>query len=386
MAICRKSFLSGALGGLVGSVFIFASLYFSDRARENPQPAENDLKNPSSTQSLFVYKGQTIRAQQLSSELKTQYERAWLTRNTVRRDSELQFYKEVDKIARVHILENQLAIASKNQQKNKQELELELLPREEATTDDARLLYEASDPSAPREGFAPVKNQLVSYLNEVRRREALEAWTNDLQKKGEWKLLVNRPEPLPELSAVNLQGLPADGKSEPNALVFVDYLCSECSPFLVEFAKQVGDHGGFLRPVYVPFPYTRPEVSMSIARASLCAQQLGGFSAFHMAALTKGELLPEVSVFELARQAGLKMGDFKACYRSGEGLADLLARAQGLARQFGLMKTPAVVIAGRLLEGDEIFKQLEPLLKSEAAAGQLTKRSTDNKRRGSSQP
>jgi protein-disulfide isomerase len=125
---------------------------------------------------------------------------------------------------------------------------------------------------------------------------------------------------------------------------------------------------------------------MSLARGSLCAQQLGEFPSFHMAALTKGELLSEVSVFDLARQTGVKFSEFKSCYKSGEGLTDLLLRAQSLARQFGLMQTPAVVFQGQLLEGSGIIQKLSGLLKAASQHEQLTKRNTDNKRRGSSQP
>ncbi|NBW83063.1 hypothetical protein EBR21_15040 [bacterium] len=386
MSFCRKSAFSGALGGLVASLAIWSTLHFQGTQRERLPLTRIEQESLLASGGLFVHKGQTISAKQLSPELKTQFERAFAQRSQALRDAELQFYKEVDKIARLHILEKQLATAAGPGSKSVAEREAELLPREDATTEDARNLYEASDPSAPRESFAPVKNQLVGYLNEVRRREALETWTNGLRKKGEWKLLMDRPSPLPEFSSVNLHGLPFEGKGQPNTLVFVDYLCTNCVPFLVDFAKRVEENRGELRPVYVPFPYTRPENAMALARGALCAQQLGAFSSFHMAALTKGELLAEVSVFDLARQSDVRMSEFKACYRSGEGLAELLARAQGLARSYGLMQTPAVVYQGKLLEGDGIFETFDSLLKNSPAQGQLTKRNDENKRRGPSQP
>jgi protein-disulfide isomerase len=331
-------------------------------------------KDPLPHSALFEFKGQAVPPSVLSDNLKKQYERALTVRRHTLRDAELQFFKEADKIARLYILEKQLQMLSAEKQKSIHELEGEILAFEEAKTQDARELYEASDPSAPREGFAAVKTQLINYLNEVRRREALETWTHQLARQGEWKMLVSRPMPLPDIAEVNLKGLPSDGRQQPNAVVFVDYLCNDCMPFFVELASRVERFGSQLRPVYVPFPYSRPEKSMALARAALCSQQQNGFSAFHMAALTKGHLLTSVSVLDLARQSGLNMGDFRACYRSGEGLAELLSRAQGLARQFGLMQTPAMVYQGRLFEGEQIFEALDPLLKGAAETGQLTKR------------
>ncbi|MFZ9520551.1 MAG: DsbA family protein [Silvanigrellaceae bacterium] len=392
MAFCWKSAFSGAMGGLVASLAIWSTLHFQDTQRERTPLSQAEQDASLRSAPLFVHKGQTVSSAQLSSELRLQFERATSVRSQSMRDAELQFYKEVDKISRLHILEKELAAGSNSKSNSNADSkvladrEAELLPREEASIEDARGLYEASDPSAPREGFAPVKNQLIGYLNEVRRREALETWTNGLRDKGEWKMLLSRPFPLPELSSLNLLGLPKDGKGHPNALVFVDYLCNNCSQFLVEFAKRVEDYRGELQPVYIPFPYTKPERSMALARGALCAQQLGEFSSFHMAALTKGELLSEVSVFDIARQSEVRMGEFKACYRSGEGLAELLGRAQGLARNFGLMQTPAIVYQGQLLEGSKIIENFDALLKSAPPQGQLTKRGDENKRRGPSQP
>lgn len=381
MALCRKSVLSGALGGLVASASIWFTAHLGRQGTDDKSVAQPDTAFANLNEPFLLHKGKSLSPQQLSDNLKTQFARAMTLRDQAIRDAKLQFFKEADKIARLHLLELQIAASG-----SAEKTEEELLAREEATTQDARLLFEASDPSAPREGFAPVKDQLIGYLNEVRRREALEQWSNGLRDKGEWSLLVRRPVPLPELAAVDLRGLPTDGKSQPNALVFVDYLCTDCVSFYVDFARLMAEHTGMLKPVYVPFPYTRPEVSMSLARASLCAQQLGEYPSFHMAALTKGELLSEVSVFDLARQTGLKFSDFKSCYKSGEGLTDLLLRAQGLARHFGLMQTPAVVFQGQLLEGTGIIQKLSELLKTASQQEQLTKRNTDNKRRGSSQP
>ncbi|NBX18647.1 MAG: hypothetical protein EBR09_14930 [Proteobacteria bacterium] len=381
MPLCRKSAVSGALGGLSASVLVWVSLHFSDSYFANKNQSTEGSGSAALSEHLFDYQGKPVSAQLLSKELKQQFERASLAREQVQRDAQLQFFKEVDKIARLHILEKEIAVRMSQQKQTAEDAESEILPREEATSDDARRLYEASDPSAPREGFAPVRKQLVGYLNEVRRRQALENWSNGLRNNGEWALKINRPQPLPALSSLNFSGLPRDGKSpQPNIVVFVDYLCQDCMPFLVEFAKKLNEHRVQLNPVYVPFPYTDPEIAMSIARGSLCAQQSEGFSAFHMAALTKAELIAKVSVFDLARQAGLPMSEFKNCYRSGEGLAELLGRAQQLARQVGLMQTPAMVYEGNLLEGAGIFKRFEELLKNAGSADQLTKRNRENKR------
>ncbi|MEY4065337.1 MAG: hypothetical protein RIR26_1545 [Pseudomonadota bacterium] len=382
MKVYRKSVLWGSLGGACGTLLLlFSTQVWNSRNNAVLSSSPVDPLDVAPSQSLFQFRGQPVTSAQLSPELKNQFERAHAQRLQVRRDADLQFFKEVDKIARLHVLEKSTATLSATQQVTLTEAEEKLFQVEEAGSDDARLLYEASDPSAPREGFPPVRKQLIGYLNQVRRREALEKWSNTLRAQGEWSVSLPRPKGTLEANSWNVDGLPREGKGPVNMVVFVDYLCEGCVPFYVELAQQLERHRASLKPVYVPFPYTKPESGMALARASLCAQELGAFSAFHMAALTKGELLEKVSVYDLARQTEMQAGDFKACYRSGEGLAELLARAQGMARAAGLMQTPAVVFQEQLFEGVELLKSLDKVIAAAEPRVGLTKRDGENKQR-----
>ncbi|MBM3381926.1 MAG: hypothetical protein FJY29_05740 [Betaproteobacteria bacterium] len=381
MNLCRKSVLWGALGGLVSTVLLGGFWLFVERQTTPEIQLSVDALAVKTDQPLFTFRGQGVSAGQLPTPLKNQIEKALNLRTQIQRDADIQLYKEVDKLARLYVLEKTIAAQTAATQKSQSEIEEELLTREEAEADDARLLYEASDPSAPREGFLSVRDQLVSYLNEVRRREALETWSNGLREKGEWGVALKRPPGTLKVLGLNLDGLPRDARGTPNAVVFVDYLCEGCVPFFVEFAQRIETHRGALRPVYVPFPYTKPEIAIAFSRGALCANQLGEFASFHMAALTKGELLSDVSVFDLARDTGMKMSDFRACWRSGEGLAELLGKAQKLARQTGLMQTPAVVFGGQIFEGTRMLDALDKAVISQSQSEKLTKREPDNKPR-----
>lgn len=379
MQPCRTSVFWGALGGLVSTVLTWSFFHFYVSPRG---AAELDLSaayDATQTGSFFEFQGQSVAAAELPEELKLNFERAYHNRKNVRRDADLQFYKELDKISRLYALNQYVATGTSEQGKSSADIEAALLPFAQANERAARQLYEASDPSAPRSGFAPVRGQLVGYLNEVRRRETLETWSNSLRQAGELKLTVERPTGLLDLSALAIDGWPRETNDQANAIVFVDYLCEGCVPALVDLAQTLQQYHGVVNPVYVPFPYTQPEVSMGLARASLCAHQLGKFSSFHMAALTKGDLLARVSVFDLIRQSDVSSAAFRSCWRSGEGLSELLGRAQGLARATGLMQTPALVFRGRLFEGPKFVEELDMLLKESENSAQLTKYTGGNK-------
>ncbi len=382
MQPCRKSIIWGALGGLSATVLTWGSLHLFSQSPSAKDHTDRDSYDRSIEGALFSFQGQNVGASQLPDELRKNFERAYLVRQDVKREANQQFYKEVDKIARLFALEKTVARQVADKQKKQSEVESELLDYNEATDHAARQLYEASDPSAPRSGFYSVKDQLVSYLSEVRRREALEKWTNTLQSEGALELKLGRPAAVLDVAELNTLGLPQETDGTPNAIVFVDYLCEGCVSDLVEIAQRLEEYRGVFKPVYVPFPYTQPELSMGLARASLCAHTLGDFSSFHMAALTKGELLSKVSVFELIRQTKISSSAFRRCWKSGEGLTQLLALAQGLARKTGLMRTPAIVYRGKLLEGPELIEQLDVALKSGVEnATQLTKRDSNTKSR-----
>lgn len=374
MQACRTSILWGALGGLSATVLVWGSLHFFSKPLKSELQTDRDSYDRSIEEPLFSYQGNNVVADQLPEELKKNFQRAFEIRQELKRDANLQFYKEVDKIARLYALEKNVARQVADKQKNQSEVEAEILNWSEATDQDARQLYEASDPSAPRSEFYSVKSQLVNYLNEVRRREALEKWTNTLQVQGGLELKLSRPAAVLDVSELHTEGLPQETLGTPNAIVFVDYLCEGCVTSLVDIAQRLEEHRGVFKPVYVPFPYTQPELSMGLARASLCAHKLGDFSSFHMAALTKGELLPKVSVFELIRQTKVSSGAFRRCWKSGEGLTQLLAQAQGLARRTGLMRTPAIVFQGELHEGPQLIDQLDrALLRNAKKEDRLTK-------------
>lgn len=382
MQPCRKSIVWGALGGLFATVLTWGSLHLFSKPSLSEAQTDRDSYDRATEGGLFYFQGKSIGANQLPDDLRKNFERAYLARQDVKREANLQFYKEVDKIARLYALEKIVARQVAETQKKRSEVEAELLSYKEATDQAARQLYEASDPSAPRSEFYPVKSQLVSYLSEVRRREALEKWTNTLQAEGELELKLDRPAAVLDVAELDTAGLPQETTDTPNAIVFVDYLCEGCVSTLVEIAQRLEEHRGVFKPVYVPFPYTQPELSMGLARASLCAHTLGDFSSFHMAALTKGELLPKVSVFELVRQTKISSSAFRRCWKSGEGLTQLLAQAQGLARKTGLMRTPAIVYQGELLEGEQLIEQLDVALsRGVEHSARLTKRDGDTKSR-----
>ena len=75
------------------------------------------------------------------------------------------------------------------------------------------------------------------------------------------------------------------------------------------------------------------------------------------------------------------MSEFRSCWRRGEGLAELLGRAQNLARLTGLMQTPAVVYGGQLFEGPNLLNSLDKAIASDGQLDKLTKREPDNKSR-----
>ena len=72
MVLCRKSAVWGALGGLCSTVLAWGSLHFLGKT-ETAHSKFADSLYSNTEQALFAYRGQTINASQLPSELKNKF-------------------------------------------------------------------------------------------------------------------------------------------------------------------------------------------------------------------------------------------------------------------------------------------------------------------------
>ena len=127
-----------------------------------------------------------------------------------------------------------------------------------------------------------------------------------------------------------LEGFPSVGRKDaPLTFVnFTDFLCDECPAYNLKVTELLTKHGIDVRFVFIPFPYTRPDKAMALARGAMCAQEQGAYLDYHMKIVSLGSQARKAGALLAAEEAGLDARAFAQCYRKGTGVAGLLSAAQ----------------------------------------------------------
>ena len=146
----------------------------------------------------------------------------------------------------------------------------------------------------------------------------------------------------------------------PNAAVtvdiYLDYLCPACRQFEQANAELLDQltHDGQIRVVYHPMAildrYSTTQYSSRAANAVGCAADTGSFVAlqkqlFEHQPPEGGPGLPDESLIELGRRAGIADDAFGACVRD-QSHAEWVVKATDVASQDNIFRTPTVKVNG----------------------------------------
>ena len=246
-----------------------------------------------------------------------------------------------------------------------------------ATEAEALSLFQASDPKASAKDLESLKPKLMAYIEEVKKKEALEDFLKKQESSGKLKFHILAPKP-PAGLQLSAEGFPSVGTPQSQVTVyqFVDFLCESCADYNLKFAQIVERFRLSAQFVFLPFPYSRPDKSIGLARGSLCAHAQGKYLDYHMAVLALGQQVVDANVLGIAKSSGLGLSAFQNCYKSGEGVAALLASSEALAKRVGLVATPVSFAffsdsekAPQDFVGIESLSALEGLLQKASSSG-----------------
>lgn len=313
---------------------------------------------------LFSFEGQDFFATDLSEESQALLEAAQLKAQNAQFALSYDLYRTRMQIIRTELVSKHVQELAKESNISIDDAKTKIVPLPEVSRDEARALFQASDPQAKLAEFVKIEPELKAYIAEVKKREAFEKTTDELVREGEAKFYLKRP--VNEYMKLDVDGFPRFGKSNSahKAIVFVDYFCENCSKFNVELSKVAQEYESVAEFIFVPFPYTRPDRSLSLARGAICADKQKRYLDFHMASVGLGDLLKDTSAAEISDSIKLNPKEFSRCYIQESSVALLLQRSQILASSAGLLATPAVVLDSKLLEGEGALSTVRDVLES----------------------
>lgn len=130
---------------------------------------------------------------------------------------------------------------------------------------------------------------------------------------------------------------------------FSDYNCPFCRVLTERFSDLEERSGGDIRITWHEWPRLGP-TSTSAARAALAADMQGAYAAFHKR-LMRGRFVPTPEYLAiLARDIGVD-GDRLLSDMESDAVTDRLRNTEAVARIFGFIGTPALVVGRTVVVG-----------------------------------
>lgn len=361
----RTAVAVGTLGALLlATLFGVGGLLWGKSlgARLGEFAAQSGGRPPAPSTVLLEWEGKKFRLVDLPAPVQEKLRTAAAKRDAVSEEALFQadytYAREVDNALRNFVLAELARKSATEKGVSVEEAAKNLTTPEKITLADAKNLFEASDPSASARDFEQVKAELLAYIEEVARREASDRLLAKLQVTDSLRLHLQRPvRKNVRFSEETLASFPSVGRKEaPLTLVnFTDFLCDECPEYNLKLSELVVKHGVDVRFVFIPFPYTRPDRSMSLARGAMCAHEQGEYLDFHMSLVALGHQARNTHALEVASKpsASLERRAFARCYKEGTGVAGLLSAAQAEAKRVGVMGVPVSFLQGKMHEGKD---------------------------------
>ena len=180
-------------------------------------------------------------------------------------------------------------------------------------------------------------------------------------------------------AAANLtaEGYPYRGSPDApvKMIEYSDYFCGHCATFALEKAPQIEEEYVATGKVqYIAQYYALGlDARLSIVEASACAADQGRFFEYQRALFVDQQKLGATPVDQwgdllsrYAQQLGLDMATFDACWEQTSHREQILTSIDD-ARQKGVGGTPAFLINGELLVGNQPYEQFQAVIEEALA-------------------
>ncbi|PJA47144.1 hypothetical protein CO172_03020 [Candidatus Uhrbacteria bacterium CG_4_9_14_3_um_filter_36_7] len=159
---------------------------------------------------------------------------------------------------------------------------------------------------------------------------------------------------------------PKKGGKNPQVkiVVFSDFLCEACKN-LSQTMNEILTKDPSVQFVWKSIPNDQAHsLAVSAAIAAQCAANQGGFWNYHDALFQNQVILTENQFVEIAKQQGMKIDVFEACYQKKEPLA-ILEQNRQEALELGITSTPTLFIGKERLVGSPNEQELLLFIKGQ---------------------
>lgn len=198
--------------------------------------------------------------------------------------------------------------------------------------------------------FAPIKLQIMQYLQDTQKRDLQAAFAEGLRKAA--TLQVNLRAPEPPVYQIATDDQPAKGNSAaPVTIVeFTDFECPTCAKSQPVIERILAEYGERVRLVVRDYPLARHAFAFKAAEAAEAARAQGKYWEYTNMLFANQTALTVDKLKEYALRVGLDRNKFDAALDSGQ-LAEKVQRDLNDGNLLGVSGTPSFYINGRISQG-----------------------------------
>jgi protein-disulfide isomerase len=194
--------------------------------------------------------------------------------------------------------------------------------------------------------FDQVKAQVVQYLQDQRRDEAMGAYAAQLRRAASVQTFLR--EPVAPVYEIATDDQPTRGAATaPVTIVeFTDFQCPTCAAQQPVLERLVGEYGDRVRLVVRDFPLSQHANAPKAAEAAEAARAQGKYWEYVPLLFANQSALDVPKLKEYATRAGLDRAKFDAMLDSGQ-FADKVERDVNDGNRIGVNATPTLFVNGR---------------------------------------
>jgi protein-disulfide isomerase len=211
-----------------------------------------------------------------------------------------------------------------------------------------------------------VKPQIVSFLQQGKKRELAQAFFEKLRKDN--NVQVTLPKPPVERKEVAATGPARGPENAPITMVeFSDFQCPFCGRAVGTVEQVMQAYPDKIRLVFRQFPLEMHAQAPKAAEAALCANEQGKFWPYHDTLFKNQQALSVDDLKKHATSVGLDGKKFAECLDSGKMKATVDAD-QKAGTAVGVTGTPAFFINGVMLSGAQPLDEFKKVIDQELQA------------------
>ena len=212
-----------------------------------------------------------------------------------------------------------------------------------------------------------IKERIISYLQQLKRQDAIEAHVAKLTKSNPVEVYFNKPKMDVQVEVGSAPRFGGDN-AKVQIVEFSDFQCPYCARGADVVHELKAKYGNKINIAFKEFPLPMHHDARPAAEASLCVNEQGGdkFWKFHDLAFKAQDKLDAAGLAKLAKQAGVDEKKFADCV-AAKKFAPAVDADVAYGEKIGVRSTPTFFVNGQLIAGAVPIDQFSEVIDDEMA-------------------